>query len=891
MSFNGSGSFLINTAGQPVVSGTVISSTAFNALTADLATGLSTCITKDGQTTVTANIPMSNFKFTGLGVGSGAADSANLSQVQSTVVKLLASVSGTDTITAVGSPTVAAYAAGQMFYFVAAGDNTGAVTINIDSLGAKAVTRDGSVALAAGDIKSGEVVVVVYDGTRFQVVSQLNSSGDARFANVSIASALNVGGVATFTGNPVLSGGTANGVLYLNASKVATSGTALVFDGTNLGVGVTPSAWGSIFRAVQVGTGGSIFGRSSGNQDVFQMGANVFWDGSNWKYIGNGASTRYEQATGTHVWSYAASGTAGNTITFTEAMALTSTGLGIGTSSPSAKLHVSTSATNTGGTGTEIARVANTRVNTGSSAAGLSFYTNEIGGTDQYVRAQIAAEYDDASNVNGRLIFATANTSGSLVARMRIDSSGNLGLGVTPSAWSTLKGIEVAGLGNAFSGYPADAGVYVSSNAYYGSGGWKYGYSSKASTLYSGEAGAHSWKIAASGTAGNTITFTQALTLDASGNLLVGATSGSNKLTVNGDAVLLANGDMKFADATNTHVSLITNSGAASTSQLEFWTGNPVAERARITAGGDVGIGTSSPESLLHLNKAVSGAAGPIIFLDNSASSALGNSAGIRFATDAGGTASGYAGYFECVNTNAGNGAADLTFGTWNGSSRGERARITSGGDFVVGKTSAAIGTAGGYITALGEAVFTVSGNPVLYVNRQADDGDLVRFYQADTQEGSISVSGNTVSYNAFAGSHWSQLQDGSKPDILRGTVMESINELCVWPDENNERLPKSKVSDTAGSKKVYGVFMAWDNDWTTTNDMYVTAVGAFICRVNGSVTVQEGDLLESNGDGTARVQADDIIRSSTIGKVTSTVKTHEYDDGSYCVPTVLYCG
>ena len=216
---------------------------------------------------------------------------------------------------------------------------------------------------------------------------------------------------------------------------------------------------------------------------------------------------------------------------------------------------------------------------------------------------------------------------------------------------------------------------------------------------------------------------------------------------------------------------------------------------------------------------------------------------------------------------------------------------LTAAGDFVVGKTTAAIGTAGGYITALGEAVFTVAANPALYVNRLTDDGDLVRFYQADTQEGSISVSGNTVSYNAFAGSHWSQLQDGSKPDILRGTVMESINELCVWPGEQNERLPKSKVSDTAGSKKVYGVFMAWDNDWTETNDMYITAVGAFICRVNGSVTVQEGDLLESNGDGTARVQADDIIRSSTIGKVTSTVKTHQYADGSYCVPTVLYCG
>jgi hypothetical protein len=57
MSYNGSGTFVINSAGQPVVSGTVISSTAFNALTADLGTGLSTAITKDGQTTTTARIP------------------------------------------------------------------------------------------------------------------------------------------------------------------------------------------------------------------------------------------------------------------------------------------------------------------------------------------------------------------------------------------------------------------------------------------------------------------------------------------------------------------------------------------------------------------------------------------------------------------------------------------------------------------------------------------------------------------------------------------------------------------------------------------------------------------------------------------------------------------
>ena len=60
MAFNGTGTFLIDSSGQPVVNGTVASATVFNALTADLATGLSTCITKDGQTATTVRIPFAN---------------------------------------------------------------------------------------------------------------------------------------------------------------------------------------------------------------------------------------------------------------------------------------------------------------------------------------------------------------------------------------------------------------------------------------------------------------------------------------------------------------------------------------------------------------------------------------------------------------------------------------------------------------------------------------------------------------------------------------------------------------------------------------------------------------------------------------------------------------
>ena len=189
MSYNGSGTFVINSAGQPVVTGTVISSTAFNALTADLATGLSTALTKDGQTTPTANLPMGTFKFTGLSAGSAATDSANIAQVQNSFGSFL-TVSGTDTITATVSPALTAYASGQMFAFVAANTNTGAVTINISSLGAKAITKNGNTALSAGDLTANYLFVVVYDGTQFQVVGVSATT----FANLTISGVLTLSG-------------------------------------------------------------------------------------------------------------------------------------------------------------------------------------------------------------------------------------------------------------------------------------------------------------------------------------------------------------------------------------------------------------------------------------------------------------------------------------------------------------------------------------------------------------------------------------------------------------------------------------------------------------------------------------------------------------------------
>ena len=225
MSYNGSGTFNINTAGQPVVTGTTITSTAFNLLTADLASGLTTALTKDGQTTPTANIPMGSFKITGLGAGSAATDAAQYGQLQAGATTI-ATVSGTDTLTGSLTPAIAAYATGNLFSFVAAATNTGATTINLNSLGAKSITKSGTTALVAGDIVSGQVYLIEYDGTRFQLINPSSVSGvsSISFGSTGLTPSTATGGSITVAGTlAVANGGT------------GTAGTTanLTVDGTN----------------------------------------------------------------------------------------------------------------------------------------------------------------------------------------------------------------------------------------------------------------------------------------------------------------------------------------------------------------------------------------------------------------------------------------------------------------------------------------------------------------------------------------------------------------------------------------------------------------------------------------------------------------------------------
>ena len=212
------------------------------------------------------------------------------------------------------------------------------------------------------------------------------------------------------------------------------------------------------------------------------------------------------------------------------------------------------------------------------------------------------------------------------------NASGNLGLGVTPSAWaaglSVIQGTSSLSVGNSGNG-----GMNILANGYYGSN-WTYVSSAQAS-WYQQIDGKHAWYSAPSGTAGNPISFTQAMTLDASGNLMVGTTSAAGKLHVYGSNPfarisnsVTGDGGIKISYGnSDTHglhltynpgsaLSYIDNTYPVSSFQIygDIYfrqnVGGTMTTRMAIKAdGGNVGIGTTSPTFKLDVlgNLRVSG--------------------------------------------------------------------------------------------------------------------------------------------------------------------------------------------------------------------------------------------------------------------------------------------
>ena len=548
--------------------------------------------------------------------------------------------------------------------------------------------------------------------------------------------------------------------------------------------------------------------------------------------------------------------------TATSLLTIDSSGnVGIGINSPAAPLQVVRNSTNN----TPLSH------NYPATQSGVLVSNNQTGTTGAFSAVTLRAYNSSGSGQSASIIaqstgsgyvpsmlFTQRSGSGTNAERMRIDSSGNVGIGTT-SPSSRLHLLNPSGGTD----------------------------STEVSTIERDNSGyfLKFHRNAGSGNVGGL------LGADSLGTYFAGGHNASN--------------NRLYIDGVN--------------SRMLFSTGG--SERMRINSAGDVLIGTTSnlPQGA-ELNVSGSGVATAEFY----------NAGGCYNTWSSGGTptARGFVGVSnQLVSGGSGTNFCIRAQSNLNFAAGGNATRLTIDHNGTFTNKSSNVGSIAGEGFTLGREadsyliVTRDNDNPV-FINRLTSDGDLIRFYGQGNQEGNIAVSGSTVSYLGGHLSRWSQLAgNAERTEILRGTVLSNLDEMCEWAhaaqdavlyteedelpegvsvgdvktpavdaySEDNEQLNRMKVSDVEGDVNVAGIFQAWDDDDDTfTNDLVCAMTGDFVIRIAQGTTVARGDLLMSAGDGTAKPQNDDIVRSKTIAKVTSTTVSTTYSDGSYCVPCVL---
>jgi hypothetical protein len=383
----------------------------------------------------------------------------------------------------------------------------------------------------------------------------------------------------------------------------------------NLGLGVTPSASPNCVN-LELPNGSTLSSRTAAPQ--FAMMNNAVGDWYAPKYKTSAVATMYLLAGGQHQWYNAPSGTAGNAITFTQAMTLSAAGyLGVGVSATSPSYYLDVRSGSTANTASFVSTNSTAYTPTAYNGDKARIFIQGGGATGATLGIEFTAGGSNESyfgtvqEAGGAGAFVWQGYNGSAYAeRMRLDSSGNLGLGVTPSAWkSTWAAFQLGNRSLARSNSGAGDLTMVF-NGYFDStdSRWEFQNSGDYAARYSiTGAGIHSWytSTAAGGSANDPITFTQAMTLDSSGNLGIGTSSPGAKLEVNQAAAafpgfkLTGNNSpgLQIVETSGVTAHFVNDSsgvyiGSSTSFPLVLRTNN--TERARIDSSGNFCYGVSS---------------------------------------------------------------------------------------------------------------------------------------------------------------------------------------------------------------------------------------------------------------------------------------------------------